>query len=168
VVLKKPAGQGVVLHNKRVLHTNWTFFLENDPNPRPVSFTVLAPDGSETPTSTLVAAAFHEFQKIPPADFEVGRGSKPIMFNSPGLNVRDNATGVVYKVERALAVVDYEVTEQLIPFHLVTYAAAQGGDPITHAAVADLDLGPLKGKFVFRYKPDEGGEILLVRDGDDT
>ena len=58
--------------------------------------------------------------------------------------------------------VTYEVTEEIIPFNLVTYENSLASDVITDAAVAQIDLGALKGKLMIVYKESEGGQIVFA------
>jgi hypothetical protein len=155
---------GISIRHKKMLHTNWTFFPEKDLVPKPTAFTILSKDGEQIPSENLVAAAYQEFQKIPETEFDVGRGTKNIVFTSPGLLLRDDSTGNTYAVIKALAAVDYEVTKEFVPFNLVTYESSPSGDLITDAAVAKVDLGALKGRFMIVYKESEGGRVVFVPD----
>ena len=71
---------------------------------------------------------------------------------------------LVTTLSRALAAVDYEVTEEFVPFDLVTYENNPSGDLIADAAVARVDLGALKGKVMIVYKQSEGGQVVFVPD----
>ena len=155
-------GTGIRIRQKKVIHTNWTFLLDKDLVPKPVVFTILSPDGVQIPFENLAAAAYQEFKKIPETEFVMGRGTKKFVFNSPGLLLRDDTTGNTHIVVRVLAVVNYEVTEEIIPFNLFTYENSLAGDVITDAAVAQIDLGALKGKLMIVHKESEGGQVVFV------
>lgn len=58
--------------------------------------------------------------------------------------------------------VQYEVIEDFIPFNLVRYAGSPSGELITDAAVADVNLGGIKGKMMIVYKEAEGGHVVFV------
>ncbi|HEX5646599.1 MAG TPA: restriction endonuclease [Nitrospira sp.] len=153
---------GIRSRTRKVLHTNWTFFPDVSLVPPPTAFTILTPDGDPIQTSNLVAAAYTEFQKIPDTDFEPGRGEKRIVFTSPGLRLRNDETGSIHHVTKVLAVVQYEIVEAFIPFRLHSYATSPAGEQITDAAVADVNLGGIKGKVMIVYKQAEGGHVVFV------
>ena len=155
---------GIRIRHKKMVHTNWTFYPEKDLAPKPIAFAILSKDGEHIPSENLAAADYQEFQKLADAEFEVGRGTKKIVFMSPGLFLRDDSTGNTYAVTRALAAVDYEVTEEFVPFNLVTYENNPSGDLIADAAIARVDLGALKGKLMIVYKQSEGGQVVFVPD----
>jgi hypothetical protein len=159
-------GTGIRMRYKKMIHTNWTFFPDKDLLPKPVAITILSLDGEQIPSENLAAAAYQEFQKLREEDFVVDRGTKNIIFPSPGVLLRDDTTGNTHRVVKALAAVDYEVTEELVPFNLVTYERSPSGEVITDAAVAQVDLGALKGKFMIVYKESEGGRVVFVPDRD--
>jgi Restriction endonuclease len=148
--------------HRNVLHTTWTFFPDVNLNPKPTAFTILSADGEPIQTSNLVGAAFAEFQKIPETEFEPGHGEKRIIFNSPGLKIRNDESGSVHPVVQALAVIQYEVTEEVIPFTLHSYSESSTGESITDAAVANINLGGIKGKVMIVFKENEGGQVVFV------
>lgn len=157
-------ASGVRSLSRKVKHTSWTFYPEVDLVPPPVAFTLLAEDGSPMDSSVLVAVALNEFQKLPREDDAVRIGEKRIVFQSPGLMMRDDTTGIFYKVVRALVVVQYEVIEELVPFQLVSYSNSPSGRLITDAAIAEINMGGIKGKITIVYKENEGGQISFVPD----
>ena len=155
---------GITVHHRRMIHTNWTFFPERPIDPKPIAFSILSADGDQIPSQNLVAAAYQEFQKIHDERTVVGRGVRKIMFTSPGLILRDDTTGKTYPVGRALAAVEYEVVEEYVPFNLVTYECSPTGELITDAAIAQLNVGGIKGKMMIVYKAEEGGTFNFVPD----
>ena len=155
-------ASGITTRTRRVLHTNWVFFPEVDIRPPPKAFTILTRDGEVVQSNNLVAAAFAEFQKIPESKLDPGSKEKRIMFTSPGLLLRDDLTNVTYPVIKALATVQYEIVDEHIPFSLSSYADSPSGDPITDAAVAEVNLGGIKGKVMIVYKEAEGGHIVFI------
>lgn len=153
---------GLKSRSRKVLHTDWTFFPDVNLVPRPTAFTVLTSDGEPVQTENLVGAAYAEFQKIPETEFAPGRGEKRIVFNSPGLQIRNDETATVHPVVQALAVVQYEIIEDFIPFTLHSYAESVSGKPITDAAVANIELGGIKGQVMIVYNEAEGGHVVFV------
>lgn len=160
-------ASGITTRTRRILHTAWTFFPDQDLVPPPTAFTILSADGEPVQSESLVAAAYAEFQKIDEDHCPVGRGEKRIVFTFPGLQLRDNIANKAYPIVKALAVVQYEVIEEFIPFKLVSYSSRQEGELITDAAVADVVLGGIKGKLMIVYKEGEGGHVVLVPERDD-
>lgn len=155
-------ASGITIQTRRVKHTNWAFFPEVDLVPPPAAFTIITEDGNPIDSSNLVGAAFNEFQKIPRDDNDEQSGEKRIVFNSPGLLMRDDTTGATYKVIKALATVQYELIEEFIPFRLVSYSNSPSGELITDAAIADLNIAGNKGKIMIVYKENEGGQVVYV------
>lgn len=153
---------GIRSRTRKVLHTSWRFLPELNGAPQPTIFTILTPDGDPVQANNLVGAAFAEFQKILDTEFQPGAGEKRIIFTSPGLALRNDETGDVYNVVQALAVVQYEIVEDFIPFKLHSYATSPEGEQITDAAVAEIDLGGIKGKMMIVYKQTEGGHVVFV------
>jgi hypothetical protein len=115
----------------------------------------------------LISAATAEFQKTPRDDPPGHQGRKTIVFQAPGLFLRDDATKVVYPILRAFADVHYEVIEELVPFKLVSYTEENSGELITDAAIADMKIAGVPGKVVVVYKEQEGGHVLFVPDRKD-
>lgn len=155
---------GLKSRERKVLHTHWTFFPDVDLIPKPAAFTIMAADGEPVQTANLVSAAYAEFQKIPETEFESGRGEKRIVFTSPGLQIRDDQTGSIHPIVQALAIVQYEIIEDFIPFTLHNYVESPAGKLITDAAVANVNLGGIKGKVMIVYKEAEGGHVVFVPD----
>ncbi len=157
---------GIRMRYRKMVHSNWTFYPEKDLVPKPTIFAILSKDGEQIPSGNLAAAVYQEFQRLPDTEFEAGRGTKKIVFMSPGLLFRDDSTGNIHEVTMALAAVDYEITEEFVPFNLITYENNPPGDLIADAAVAKIDLGKLKGKLMIVYKQSKGGKVVFVPDKD--
>lgn len=161
-------ASGIRSITRKVQHTNWTFFPEVGINPPPVAFTILTDSGDPIDSSVLVAAAFEEFQKLPRDEESVHSGEKRIVFNDPGLFMRNDTNGNISKIVKALAIVRYSVVESFIPFQLVSYSNSSSGELITDAAIAECDLGDSKGKIMFVYNEKEGGQVVFVPDKRDA
>jgi hypothetical protein len=157
-------ASGIKCLTRMVKHTNWTLYPEVDQAPPATVFTILTEDGNPVDSSMFVTAAFKEFQKIPHEDDKVCSVVKRIVFQSPGLHFRNDATGATCKIVRALADVQYEVIEEFVPFRLISYSNSPSGELITDAAIADVNLGGNKGKIMIVYKENEGGQVMYVAD----
>lgn len=149
---------------RRVKHTEWTFFPEADLVPRPTAFTILSELGDPVDTSVFIGAALAEFQKLADEEKPPPSGQKRIRFPGLTLQMRDESTGLIHKLVEALAVIHYEVIEDLIPFKLVSYTNSPSGELITDAAVAEMNLGGVQGKLMIVYKEDAGGKVVFVPD----
>lgn len=160
-------ASGITFRTRKVVHTCWTFYPDVNITPAPTAFTVLTPEGEPVQSNNLVAAVYAEFQKIPEAEFDLGAGEKRIVFAASGLFLRDDTTNATYPVVRALATVQYEVTEEFIPFSLLSYANSPNGEQITDAAVAEVNLGGIKGKIMIVYKAVDGGQVVFVPEKND-
>ena len=66
--------------------------------------------------------------------------------------LRDDTSGRTYSVVRALVAIDWEITEEFVPFNLVRYETSPAGELLTDAAVVPLDLGSFRGKLMIVYK----------------
>ena len=155
---------GIRSRQRRVITTHWTLIPERDLVPKPTSFAVVDSTGTTIPQENMLRGAQQEFLKLPDEVLQVGVGRKKILFNDPGVFLRDDATGAVHRVVKAVAEIEYEVTEQLIPFNLVKYTNTDSGALISDAAVADIDFGSVSGKLMIVYKQDEGGHVVFVPD----
>jgi hypothetical protein len=125
---------GIQSRNRQILTTHWTLIPEKDLVPKPTSFVVVDTNGLVIAPEALLAAAREQFLKIPDHDLEVGRGQKQIVFQTPGVFLRDDATGALCSIVNAVAEIEYDVTEDFIPFNLVKYSDTHTGGLITDAA----------------------------------
>lgn len=157
-------ARGIEVRNRKILATHWTLIPESDLVPKPTSFSVLDGNGQPLPQGVMTAAAHQEFKKLSDEELPVGRGRKRILFTSPGLSLRDDATERLHPIVKALAEIEYEVTEDIVPFDLVKYTDGDTGALITDAAVAQLDFGKFAGRLMIVYKEDEGGHVVFVPD----
>lgn len=153
---------GVKVRERRVLHTGITLMPEKNLDSPPTVFTVLLPSGDPIETKKLSAAAFTEFQKTPEEGLPLGKGEQKIILKTPGFSIRDDSNGVSHPIDHIVANVQYELVEEFLPFTLVTYKESQMGTEITNAAIAQLDVGNLRGKLMIVYKEDEGGQVVFV------
>jgi hypothetical protein len=159
---------GVRLHNRKIPLINWTLIPATALTVIPPQFTVLDPTGRALSPEQMRVAAHQEFMRHSGAFIPVGRRRARITFTAPGVSVRDDATGSVHPVQTAIADVEYEVTEHLTPFQLMTYTDHDSGSLITDAAVADLDLDDMSGRLVIVYKEDEGGRVVFMPNRGDS
>lgn len=149
---------------RRIRHTSWTFFADGDFAPPPLSFTVLAADGAPVAPQVMTAAALKAFNSVPEEQLDDSALFKNILFERPSLTLRNDDTGEVRSMLRAVVRVEYSVEDNSVPFRLVSYSSGDDGRLITDAAVADVDFGRLKGKLMIVYNSEEGGQIVLVPD----
>lgn len=153
---------GIQSRNRNILATRWTLIPEKDLVPKPTSFAVVDSNGNIVSPDAMLAAVRQALLGLPHDGEKLGLARRKILFNSPGIFFRDEITGIVHPVVKVLAEVDYETTEQFIPFEMVKYTDSDTGSLITDAAVADVNLGSLSGKLMIVYKQDEGGHVVFV------
>lgn len=153
---------GVHVQNRRIVHCNWTFNPSAEMNPRPLSFSVLLATGEVAAPRQLNAAANAEFFKNLGDDPAVGPARMNLVFTNPGLRIRDDLSGVEYDVANALVEIDYEITEELVPFRFVSYADAAAGGGITQAAVAQVTVDKFNGKIMCVTNADQTKSIVFV------
>ena len=158
---------GLVAHNCKIRHTNWIFFADPDYAQKPASFTILDPDGAPIDPQALAASAYREFGKIPQEDMPAGPGMRRILFNDPRLQIRDDETGEIRDVRQAVAEVEFEVEETMIPFDLSSYSSGHDGELITDVAAAEIDFGEIKGKIMIVYNQTKGGQVVFVPNRDE-
>lgn len=159
---------GITARTRKIRHVNLTFFPDKNLIPAPAAFSFLTPEGEPVQMKRLVELAHNRFSKIPDTEFQIGPGQKRILFQSTGLLMRDDTSGVAHPVVRILATVQYELIEEVIPFSLVSYTISSDGEQIADAAVAEIEIGLFKGKMMIVHKEGEGARGVLVpekRDG---
>ena len=153
---------GIQSRHRRILTTHWTFIPERNLVPKPTAFAVVDHNGQVVPADAMLAAAREEFSKLPEDEVRMGRAKKKILFQAPGVFLRDDTTGLVYPIVKALVEIEYEVGEEFIPFNLVKYTNSDSGALITDAAVAEVDFGAVSGRLMIVYKQDKGGHVVFV------
>jgi hypothetical protein len=153
---------GVRSEIRQIRHIDWKLFPKIELAPMPTSFSVVDSSGQTVPPEAMREGAQHEFQRLPRDQLTAGTGRISIVFETPGVLLRDDSTGAVHAIGRAIADIEYQITEKLIPFKLVKYAMGDGGDPVTHAAMADIEAGTNGGKLMIMYKPNEGARVVFV------
>lgn len=157
-------ASGVWTRTRRVIGTDWTFDLASEVVPPPTNFDIISAGGKVIPASSLGAAAYSEFQKIPDDGKTVGRSHVSILFNAPGISLRDATTGVIHTIATARVTMHFDRTEELIPFRLSTYVDTGRGTHITDAALADISFGTVKGKLAIVFNEVKGGSVVYVPD----
>jgi Restriction endonuclease len=143
---------GVRSQNRQILHIDWTLQPEKGLLPNPTSFSIVDPDGQIIALEAMREGAAHEFQQLSGDQLTVGKAHCKIVFETPGIFVRDRASGAVQRVVQAVADIEYEIVEDLIPFNLVKYSKSDTGALVTDAAMADIDVGTHGGKVVIDEK----------------
>lgn len=162
------ATAGIRDVTRHIQHISWLFETEAALDPLPTNYTILTDDGEPVQSEVLRTAALAEFQKIPLSDTPPLSGKKSIIFPSPGLTMRDEGTGALHRIGRAIVDVEYEVHEEFLPFRFVSYADGSTGATVTDAAVADMKVGDVKGQIMVVYRESEGGRVVFIpeaRDG---
>jgi hypothetical protein len=114
------------------------------------------------PHEALRGAALSELKQLPAEHLKVGRGHVKIVFKTPGVFLREDATGTLHPVDKAMADIEYEMSEEFIPFNLIKYSNSETGSLLTDAAVAGITVGAHRGELMIVYKPDEGGQVVFV------
>ncbi|MBX3628079.1 MAG: restriction endonuclease [Rhizobacter sp.] len=153
---------GVTGTTRQVKHVSWLFEPEEHLESLPSKYTVLTATGNPVEPELLIAAARNEFKKIPHESTPPPDGVKTIIFPTPDLTIRDEETNSLHTVKRAVVDVHYEILTEFVPFRLVSYIDNSSGERITDAAVADMKLGSVPGKFVIVYKEEEGGQVVFI------
>lgn len=153
---------GVRSQDRKIVHVDWTLCPANDLVPKPTSFSVVDSNGQTMPREAMREAAHRELRQLSGDRLKLGRGHIKIVFETPGVFLREDATGTLHPVAKAMADIEYEMTEELIPFNLVKYARSDTGSLVTDAAVADITVGAHRGKLMIVYKPDEGGQVVFL------
>ena len=153
---------GVRSEERKILHIDWKLDPKIDLGSMPTSFSVVDSSGQVVPREAMREGAQLEFQQLPREKINAGRGRISIVFQTPGVFLRDEATGTVHVIAKAVADIEYEITEKLIPFKLVKYAMVDSGATVTDAAMADIDVGINGGKLMIVNEPDERMRVVFV------
>jgi hypothetical protein len=155
---------GISVRNRTIRSAAWNLLTEPKLAKSPAAFTLIDANGSVMTNDGLLSAIKNELNELKDEGPNVGTHHVRFSFNNPGLTLRDDESGTSYVVSTAIATVEYHVTEELIPFNLVTYEDTETGATITNAAVADLKVGSFSGKLMIVHKGDEGGHFVFVPD----
>jgi hypothetical protein len=159
----------VATTERRVRHVGIEVIPREPISPQPSSFSVLLASGEPVELARLSAAAFSEFERVPPEQTRPGSGEIRIHFQDSGLMLRDDTNGALHPLDGFMALVQYEVTETIVPFDLITYRDAGSASEIANAAVAQMNLVGLSGKLMIVYNEAEGGQVVFVPEhGDRT
>lgn len=147
----------------RVVHLiEWTLVPAVDLMPPPVKFTILSKEGVPVETKTLEPFAMNEFQKLQLDLDDCQAGMVSIHFPSVDLSLRDDSAGTIYPLAGAIAQIHFKIIEKFTPFHLVTYTESPSGEVITDAAIADMDIGDIRGKLMIVNNQERGGHIVFL------
>ncbi|MER3425292.1 MAG: hypothetical protein C4293_20740 [Nitrospiraceae bacterium] len=68
------------------------------------------------------------------------------------MSIYGTSTGIIHTVTRAIAEIEYETSETLVPFNLVKYTDKDSGGLITDGAVVQMNFGGYSWKFMIVYK----------------
>jgi hypothetical protein len=153
---------GVRSEERQILHVDWKLFPKIELSPLPTSFSVVDSSGQVVPREAMREGAQVEFDKLPRDQLAASKGRVSIVFDTPGVLLRDEATGAVHAIGKAVADIDYEIIEKLIPFKLVKYAMSDNGTTVANAAMADIDVGTNGGKLMILDEPDGKMRVVFV------
>nr|WP_233259579.1 hypothetical protein [Ramlibacter sp. WS9] len=156
-------ARGMRMRIRRPKHTNWTFYPEVLLNPAPTDFGIQTEDGRDLKSNAFAPSVQEAFTNLTRQEHQApGDHLHRFTFGTPGLFLLDRTTGIRHRIGHAEAVVHYEVLDKFEPFKLASYTNDTPGGLITEAAIAEMDLGSVKGKFVIVYKEGEGGQVVFV------
>jgi hypothetical protein len=98
----------------------------------------------------------------------VGEKVERLSFDIPNLTIIDETTGTARNLKRILVVATSETTLVEIPFVMQEYRDPTSQTSISQIAVAGVDCGPVKGRFVINNRLETGGEIVFIPDAGGT
>ena len=126
-------------------------------------FQVIDSDGNVASMAALTANAQNQLNKILPDIPEpVEEEEITVKFPGDGLFLRNTSTGDKVPINYAIAKLRYTIKQELVPFRLVQYQAADSDEQITDAAYADMRLGEKEARLMIVYKDGEGGKVVLI------
>ncbi len=155
----------VVVSNRRLIHTDWTIIPYDKPVKAQVKdFSLVDDEGIEMTTQSMNTKVINRLVQIYIKEDKSPMTTR-IVFKGEGCNIRDNSTGAKHPIREMIAIAQYEVINEISPFKLYQYSEEKVSKHIADAAVADLDVGALKGKLIAVHKPDIGIKVIFVPEG---
>ena len=154
---------GVYATTTRLLRNDWTFYPMKDGVVKPDGFQVIDKDGNLASMAALTANAQRQLTKILSNIPEtVEEEEVTIKFPGDGLFLKDIATDDTVPVNFAIAKLRYTTEQELVPFRLVQYQAANNDEHIADVAYADMKFGEKEARFMIVYKDGQGGKVVLI------
>ncbi|MBT4483811.1 MAG: hypothetical protein HOC71_09060 [Candidatus Latescibacteria bacterium] len=154
---------GVHLFNKKLLGTNWGFFLESDEIIDLSSFEILDRDGKAIDKSFLTLKSLEQMNLLLPSpSMPLEEDILRVKFDAHDLIIRNLKTGEQENCTYAIAEIHYSVVEEIVPFTFVKYIDKSDDQAISDAAVAKLNFGGFSGELVIVHNEDKGGKIYYV------
>jgi hypothetical protein len=111
----------------------------------------------------LTQRANEELCKLTP-EFGVGTYKYNIKFPCEGLFICDKSTGVKTPVHHMIAMIDFEIRDDNVPFQHFKYSDKATGTDIANVSVAKGTVGDKALNFVFHAEPDGRVSVSLFAD----
>lgn len=146
---------------KSLIHTDWTFFPEEDGIVDRTNLELLDVNGNVVTESVLTGNARQQLDKLPHPLEPTESSELRVRFEGQGLVLRNIESGAQTPLKFAIATIRYSVVEELIPFRLVQYRDNEAEENITDAAIAELNLGEQSGRVVIHQQGAGGGVIYI-------
>lgn len=140
---------------------------ENFPN-KPKAFELVNDCDEVVPLDNLRNSLFNAIKgrENNPVTPEIGEKAERFRFIVPNLMIRDKDTGIIRKVQHINAIVNSETKVEEVPFDLQEYKDATSKTAIAQLAIAKVDFGFAKGRFIINHSLATGGEVVFIPDAD--
>ncbi|MDD2320505.1 MAG: hypothetical protein PHO83_10665, partial [Geobacteraceae bacterium] len=155
-------------YNTSYKHFDFTVIPDKDFPHKPRAFDLVNEQGETVSIDDLrkiIGNAIRENKEdqLPP---EVGEKKETFRVIVPKLRIIDRESGVERSVKYVNTVVHKETTAVEVPFVMQEYKDPTSENAISQLAVANVDFGFAKGKFVINNKIETDGEIIFIPDTD--
>lgn len=152
---------GLVLSSINIIHKQLTIIPERDLKKDIDEYKIYNDDGVEVTNEILGNNVVNKFNKDNKVQ-TVGKYQKVLKFSGKGLQISTNVYKKPIKVKEIIAIVDYEVVEELIPFDLVDYKNTITNETYSEMAIAKIDSVGIKGKVVITHNIDKWGSVSFI------
>lgn len=124
------------------------------------NFEVLHRNGVMITPEILLSNAKNNLKE--PDKSDSGSFSQNFNFTTDELILIDKDSGEEYKLVSLTGIVEVNTVTEKVPFRLVKYSDKSDDSIILNAAIAPVEIGPIKGELMIVHKEGKGGKVLWV------
>jgi hypothetical protein len=127
-------------------------------------FQLIGLDGEEVDINRIRENAIRGFNSLPPEFHLVGDYEKRIAFPTGDIFLLDRGSGRKIGLTQAIAIVEYEITRNDVPYEFYNYSDSGSGDEIGGIAIAKGNVSGKKVGFVLSSGSNGVSVSLMVED----
>lgn len=155
---------GMPFYRRKLKHCNWSIYLY-DNKKKPKNFVLVSENGTEITMKVLNSNITKKLEGDSLPIEEAGPHCIKFLFKGDGIFLLDKDTGEKLPVKHFIAKAAFAIVSEFLPFTLYKYLDIDSDKKITDAAFVPIELGSLKGHFMFTMGED-GGMLSFVEEPD--